>query len=482
MVARVTPGRLDVFLETPFHAGSFRGFGRRDRNLRMQEEGGGSAAASPRRRGGAGRPEGRPGLPGVDRLARRLRQRRDPPADRGLPAQAGLPGRLPRQGGRHPLRDRPAAVPGDATTRPRARWPSTRRRSPTRRRRWRATGPWPPRRPSASRSSTTPRRRSARRRPTSRARGRPSRRRSSTSAGRRSSPRSTASRASPSPRSATSSTGQTVMTTVSQVDPIKVYFNPSEQEYLTWVAKHGPPEKTLSDKGSLEKGPLELILSDGSVFPHRGKAFLVGREVDVKTGTIQLAGAFPNPGNLLRPGQYAKVRVAMDVKKGAILVPQRAVNELQGSYQVAVVGADNKATIKVVKTVGPRRRQPLGHREGAEARRPDRRRGSAAGAERDDGGAQGSPGGRAGGRSDPRRGGGQRAREVGPWARSSSAGRSSRSSSRSSRRWRGTSRCRSSRPPSTPTSCRPRSRSRRPTRARTRSRSSSRWRRRSSSR
>ena len=146
------------------------------------------------------------------------------------------------------------------------------------------------------------------------------------------------------------------MTTVSQVDPIKVYFNPSEQEYLAWVAKHGPPEKILSDSGNLEKGPLELILSDGSVFPHRGKAFLVGREVDVKTGTIQLAGAFPNPGNLLRPGQYAKVRVQVDLRKGAILVPQRAVNELQGSYQVAVVGADNTATIKVV-TVGPRRRR-----------------------------------------------------------------------------------------------------------------------------
>jgi membrane fusion protein (multidrug efflux system) len=147
---------------------------------------------------------------------------------------------------------------------------------------------------------------------------------------------------------------QTVMTTVSQVNPIKVYFNPSEQEYLAWVAKHGPPEKILkAGETELEQGPLQLILSDGSVFPHRGKAFLVGREVDVKTGTIQLAGAFPNPGNLLRPGQYAKVRVAVDVKKGALLVPQRAVNELQGSYQVAVVGADNTATIKVV-TLGPR--------------------------------------------------------------------------------------------------------------------------------
>jgi membrane fusion protein (multidrug efflux system) len=142
---------------------------------------------------------------------------------------------------------------------------------------------------------------------------------------------------------------QIVMTTVSRVDPIKVYFNPSEQEYLAWVEKYGSPEKTLRADQSLERGPLQLILSDGSTFPHRGKPFLVGREVDVKTGTIQLAGVFPNPENLLRPGQYAKVRVAVDVKKGAILVPQRAVGELQGSYQVAVVGADNKVTIRVVK-------------------------------------------------------------------------------------------------------------------------------------
>ncbi|HEY1251436.1 MAG TPA: efflux RND transporter periplasmic adaptor subunit [Thermoanaerobaculia bacterium] len=144
----------------------------------------------------------------------------------------------------------------------------------------------------------------------------------------------------------------TVMTTVSQVDPIKVYFNPSEQEYLAWVKKNGPVDKALNSK-NLESGQLELVLADGSTFPHHGKAILVGREVDVKTGTIQLAGAFPNPGNVLRPGQYAKVRVAMDVRKGAILVPQRAVAELQGSYQVAVVGADNTATMKVV-TVGPR--------------------------------------------------------------------------------------------------------------------------------
>ena len=141
----------------------------------------------------------------------------------------------------------------------------------------------------------------------------------------------------------------TVMTTVSQLDPIKVYFSPSEQEYLAWVAKNGPVEKSYQATPGSEPGKLELILADSSVFPKRGRPFLVGREVDAKTGTIQLAGAFPNPGNVLRPGQYAKVRVVADVKKGAVLVPQRAVSELQGSYQVAVVGSDNKVTMKVVK-------------------------------------------------------------------------------------------------------------------------------------
>ena len=143
----------------------------------------------------------------------------------------------------------------------------------------------------------------------------------------------------------------TVMTTVSQVNPIRVYFNPSEQEYLAWVGKYGPVEKTLR-AANLEGGQLQLILADGSTFPHRGKPILVGREVDVKTGTIQIAGVFPNPGDVLRPGQYGKVRVAVDTRKGAILVPQRAVSELQGSHQVGVVGSDNKVTIKVVK-LGP---------------------------------------------------------------------------------------------------------------------------------
>jgi membrane fusion protein, multidrug efflux system len=146
---------------------------------------------------------------------------------------------------------------------------------------------------------------------------------------------------------------QTLMTTVSQVNPIKAYFNPSEMEYMSWVAKHGPMTKTIEEGASLEKGPLELILADGSPYGHRGKPFLAGREIDVKTGTIMLAGVFPNPENLLRPGQYGKVRVAVDNLKGALLIPQRAVSELQGVHQVAVVGSDNKVEIKAVEP-GPR--------------------------------------------------------------------------------------------------------------------------------
>jgi membrane fusion protein (multidrug efflux system) len=95
---------------------------------------------------------------------------------------------------------------------------------------------------------------------------------------------------------------------------------------------------------------LTLILSDGTAYPQRGDPVLANRNVDVKTGTIQVEGLFPNPKHLLRPGQYAKVHAAMDVKKGAILVPQRAVSELQGLYQVAVVGPDDKVEIRPVQT------------------------------------------------------------------------------------------------------------------------------------
>lgn len=134
------------------------------------------------------------------------------------------------------------------------------------------------------------------------------------------------------------------LTSVSQVDPIKVYFPVSEQEYLR--AKH------LSSSGEpiqlFEASP-ELILADGTVYPHKGKILLTDRQVDTSTGTIRLVAAFPNPGNILRPGQYGRVRIQTSTRKGALLVPQSAVKELQGGYQVAVVGADNKTSIRPVK-------------------------------------------------------------------------------------------------------------------------------------
>jgi membrane fusion protein, multidrug efflux system len=129
----------------------------------------------------------------------------------------------------------------------------------------------------------------------------------------------------------------TVLATVSQCDPIRVLYQISEQEYL----------QAQAGKGSL--GDLELVLADGSVFPQRGRLLFEGRDVDVKTGTITTVALFPNPGNVLRPGQYAKIRAVTEVKKGALLVPQRAVNELQGGYQVAVVGKDDKAEIRTVQ-------------------------------------------------------------------------------------------------------------------------------------
>ncbi len=130
------------------------------------------------------------------------------------------------------------------------------------------------------------------------------------------------------------------LTMVSTVDPIKVYILMSEQEYLKYVQngrEHG------------QKMPLELILADGKVHPHKGSFAFADRQVDVKTGTIKVAALFPNPGNVIRPGQFARVRAQTDVKKGALLIPQRAIMELQAGYQVAVVGSDNKVSIRPVK-------------------------------------------------------------------------------------------------------------------------------------
>jgi membrane fusion protein (multidrug efflux system) len=135
----------------------------------------------------------------------------------------------------------------------------------------------------------------------------------------------------------------TVLTIVSQCDPIRVQYPLSEQEYLKLQ------ERIRKDPPAARENNLEMVLSDGSVFPERGRLLFEGRQVDVKTGTIQAVALFPNPGNLLRPGQYAKVRAITETKRGAILVPQRAVNELQGGFQVAVVGTDNRAEIRSVQ-------------------------------------------------------------------------------------------------------------------------------------
>ncbi|AEB10205.1 efflux RND transporter periplasmic adaptor subunit [Desulfobacca acetoxidans] len=138
------------------------------------------------------------------------------------------------------------------------------------------------------------------------------------------------------------------LTTVSTVDPIKVYIPLSEQEYLHYI-KEGEA-KEISDR---ETPKLELVLADGKVFPHKGKVFFADRQVDERTGTIKVATLFPNPGNILRPGQFAKIKALIDTQEGALLVPQRAVIELQGKFQVAVVGPDNKVDLRWVK-VGER--------------------------------------------------------------------------------------------------------------------------------
>src|SRR6266478_184456 len=140
------------------------------------------------------------------------------------------------------------------------------------------------------------------------------------------------------------------VTTVSTVDPIKVFFTVSEQEYLAFNRQY-PTE--ASREAEEKRTPLELILADGTTYAKKGKIYFADRAVNQQTGAIRIAGLFPNPGNILRPGQYARVRAATSIKQGALLVPQRAVSELQGSYQVAVVGNDNKVSILTVK-VGER--------------------------------------------------------------------------------------------------------------------------------
>ncbi len=140
----------------------------------------------------------------------------------------------------------------------------------------------------------------------------------------------------------------TVLTSVSKVDPIKVYFPISEQEYMHF---YGVGAKASSAHATLAKNlSLQLELAGGTIYPHLGKVFFVDRQVDSQTGTIRMVATFPNPGNLLRPGQFGRVHAVTAVNRSAILVPQRAVNEMQGTYRVAVVGLDNRVSLRTVKT------------------------------------------------------------------------------------------------------------------------------------
>jgi RND family efflux transporter MFP subunit len=129
------------------------------------------------------------------------------------------------------------------------------------------------------------------------------------------------------------------VTTVSTVDPIKATFAVSEQEYLRLSKQYKPTDSTP---------PLELVLADGTIFPQKGKYAFAGRQVNQSTGAIEATGLFPNPGNILRPGQYGKVRVAVETLQGALLVPQQAVSELQGSYQVAAVDGNDAVIVKPI--------------------------------------------------------------------------------------------------------------------------------------
>ena len=132
------------------------------------------------------------------------------------------------------------------------------------------------------------------------------------------------------------------LTTVSTIDPIKAYYNVTEQAYINF-AKRFPDE---SDRlARLKELETQLILADGTVYPRLGHIYAPERAIGATTGALRLEALFPNPHNSLRPGQFVRVRVKFDVRHGALLVPQRAVSELQGAYQVAVVDADNKARI-----------------------------------------------------------------------------------------------------------------------------------------
>jgi len=136
------------------------------------------------------------------------------------------------------------------------------------------------------------------------------------------------------------------LTTVSQIDPIKAIVTTGEGPFTDFVSRHPDPKERDAYVKSLQ---FDLILGNGELYPQKGKFYALDRSLDPRTGSIHYEVTFPNPGNMLRPGQFGKVRFVADMKKGAMVIPQEAVSELQGSYQVAVVGNDNKVSIRPVQ-------------------------------------------------------------------------------------------------------------------------------------
>ncbi len=140
------------------------------------------------------------------------------------------------------------------------------------------------------------------------------------------------------------------LTTVSTVDPIKTYYNVTEQAYISFTKLFTTERDRYERLGKLE---IELVLANGEVYPLKGKIYAADRQISPTTGALRVAALFPNPNAALRPGEFGRIRVKFDTASGALLVPQKAVSELQGSYQVAVVEADNKVHIQPVR-VGER--------------------------------------------------------------------------------------------------------------------------------
>ena len=167
----------------------------------------------------------------------------------------------------------------------------------------------------------------------------------------------------------------TLLTTVSNVNPMRVFVSISERDYLMYqrMRSRGQDEA--------EAGELELILADGSTFPHKGRIIIADRAVDLKTGTLSLVAEFPNPNALLRPGQFGRVRLAATTAENALLVPQKAVAEMQSAKVVYVVGPENKVQLRSV-TLGERVGQDYIVTEGAESRRSDHCRRDSEGASR----------------------------------------------------------------------------------------------------